>query len=104
MTTNAHRRDHNVQNPVMGNKGYKYKHIIAPLISNHRTGGKKGTGVASVLSVMTLNNKIDYVHWDDFNEFVDRLLDAACRASNNAHDNKILSIIEELREAGLIIN
>jgi len=27
-----------------------------------------------------------------------------CWASHNAHDNEILSIIEELREAGLIIN
>jgi len=56
---------------------------------------------------MALNdNKIDYVHWDDPNEFVDHLwlLDASRRAGNNAHNNKILSIIEELREADLIIN
>ncbi|XP_011869582.1 PREDICTED: uncharacterized protein LOC105562976 [Vollenhovia emeryi] len=55
---------------------------------------------------MTLNNNaIDYVHWDDPNELVDRLrlLDASRRASHNAHDNEMLSIIEELREAGFIV-
>jgi len=56
---------------------------------------------------MTLNdNVIDYVHWDDSNELVDRLrlLEASRQASHNAHDNEMLSIIEELREAGIIIN
>jgi len=56
---------------------------------------------------MILNdNAIDYVHWDDPNELVDRLLllDASHRAGNNAHDNEMLSIIEELRESGLMIN
>jgi len=56
---------------------------------------------------MTLNdNAIDYVHWDDSNELVDhlRLLDASYRAGNNAHDNEMLSIIQEFRKVGLIIN
>ena len=54
---------------------------------------------------MTLNeNKIDYVYWDDTNELVARLrlLEASRQANHNAHDNKILFIIEELCEAGLI--
>ena len=52
------------------------------------------------------DNEIDYVYRDDPNKLVDRLqlLDASRRAGNNAHDNEILSIIEELREARLIIN
>ena len=45
---------------------------------------------------MALNdNAIDYVHWDyDPNELVDhlRLLDASHQASNNVHDNEMLSI------------
>jgi len=56
---------------------------------------------------MTLSeNKIDYVHWDDPNELVDRLrlLEASSQTGHNAHDNEILSIIEELPEADLIIN
>jgi hypothetical protein len=98
--TNAHRRSWSADNPIMGNKGYKYKHIIAPLM-----GKKKGSGVIPSTLKLT-DNKIDYVHWDDPNELVDRLrlLDASRRAGNNAHDNEILSIIEELCEVGLIIN
>jgi len=92
--------------PVMGNKGYKYKHVIAPLIK------KSGAGVlkppfATVPSVMKVTNKkVDYVHWDNSNELVDRLrlLNASRRAGNGAHDNEIQSILEELCEAGLIIN
>jgi len=51
---------------------------------------------------VTLNdNKIDYVHWDNPNELVDclRLLEASRQADHNAHDNEILSIIEEFHEA-----
>jgi len=54
---------------------------------------------------VTLNdNAIDY--WDDSNELVDRmrLLEASHQTSHNAHDNEVLSIIEELHEAGIIIN
>ena len=56
---------------------------------------------------MILNdNKIDYVHWNDPNELVNRLrmLEAPRQTDHNAHDNEILSIIEELHEAGFIIN
>jgi len=49
------------------------------------------------------DNAIDYVHWDELMDRL-RLLDASHRAGNNAHDNEMLSIIEELHEAGLIIN
>ncbi|KYQ47078.1 hypothetical protein ALC60_13905, partial [Trachymyrmex zeteki] len=105
LATNAHRRRHNAEMPVKSNKGHKYKYIIGPLVGAHRTGSTStGSGVPST---MRLNdNKIDYVHWDDPNELVDRLqlLDASRQAGNNAHDNEILSILEELREAGLIIN
>jgi len=48
---------------------------------------KSGKGLAHA---MILNdNAIDFVHWDDPNELVDRLrlLKASHRAGNNAHDN-----------------
>jgi hypothetical protein len=100
LATNAHRRGHSMHNPILGNRGHKYKNIIASLLS----GKKVGKGIPRA---MTLNdNKTDYIHWDDPNELVDRLrlLEASRQAGHNAHDNEILSIIEELREAGLIIN
>jgi len=56
---------------------------------------------------VTLKDKtIDYVHWDDHNELMDhiRLFEASRQAGHNAHNNEILSIIEGLREAGVIIN
>ena len=54
---------------------------------------------------MTLNdNKIDYMHWDDPNEIVERLLEASRKVGHNGHENEILSIIKELREIGLVIN
>ncbi|KAL6265823.1 hypothetical protein P5V15_002643 [Pogonomyrmex californicus] len=108
LTTNAHRRGHSAHNPIKGNRGSKYINIIAPLVSTYGSSGrKKDAGVSNIPTAMKLNdNKIDYVHWDDPNKLVDRLrlLDASHRAGNNAHDNEMLSIIEELREAGIIIN
>ncbi|XP_011858311.1 PREDICTED: uncharacterized protein LOC105555879 [Vollenhovia emeryi] len=104
LTTNAHRRGRSASMPIMGNKGYKYSMIIGLLIRGDK---KKGAGATRVPSTMRVtDNKVDYVHWDDPNELTDRLrlLDSSRLAGNNAHDNEILSIIEELREAGFIIN
>jgi hypothetical protein len=103
LATNAHTRNYGEGERVMGNRGHKYKHIIAPLF---KVESKKKSG-RGLPRAMTLNdNAIDYVHWNDPNELVDRLrlLDASHQAGHNAHDNEMLSIIEELREAGLIIN
>jgi len=59
-----------------------------------------------LLRAMTLNdNAIDYVHWDVPNKLVNRLrFEASRQAGHNAHNNKMLSIIEELCEADIIIN
>ncbi|EZA56770.1 hypothetical protein X777_03235 [Ooceraea biroi] len=103
LVTNAYRRDHSARGQVKSNRGHKYKYIIAPLLSTEPKT-KSGRGLPRA---MTLNdNAIDYVHWDDPNELVERLrlLNASRQAENNSHDNEMLSIIEELREAGLIIN
>ncbi|KYN22502.1 hypothetical protein ALC57_05099 [Trachymyrmex cornetzi] len=109
LTTNAHRRDNNARMPIKSNKGHKYKNIIAPLLVTRSVSGTSiGSGIKTNISsaVRLAENEIDYVHWDDPNELVDRLqlLDTSRRAGNNAHDNEILSIIEKFREAGLIIN
>ena len=34
LATNAHRCSHKADNPILGNKGYKYKNIIATLMSD----------------------------------------------------------------------
>ena len=68
LTTNAHRCESSLSNEVMGNKGYKYENIIAPLM--WEKSKKVGTGIHKRVDLlhMTLNdNKIDYIHWDDPN-------------------------------------
>ncbi|XP_011859191.1 PREDICTED: uncharacterized protein LOC105556710 [Vollenhovia emeryi] len=101
LATNMYKRNYNVKGQKLGTKGYKYNHIITPLVSDEgiktRSKTKSGKGLPRA---MTLNNNAsDYVHWDDPNELVDslRLLDASRRDGHNAHDNEMLSIIEELR-------
>ncbi|KMQ84957.1 hypothetical protein RF55_16813, partial [Lasius niger] len=106
LATNTHKRNYDAQGHLRSNRGYKYKQIIAPLMSIEPKKPKSGRGVSMPRAMTLPNDKIDYVHWDDPNELVDRLrlLDASRQAGHNAHDNEILSIIEELREAGIIIN
>jgi len=71
LATNAYRRGHSARIPVMGNKGYKYKHVIAPLMKKSGAGVLKSP-FATVPSVMKVTNKkVDYVHWNDPNELVD---------------------------------
>ena len=68
---------------------------------NNKLDKRVGKGI--IPRTMTLNdNKINYVHWDDPNELVS-LIEASRQAGHNAHDNEILSIIEEFREADFII-
>lgn len=68
--------------------------IIRPLISQ-----AKGKGMLW----KSLKSR-DIIHWDDVNELVDRLRHIAMstEAGNRVHVNEILSIMEELREAGYI--
>jgi len=80
---------------------------MAPLVSSKRGNVRTGINKRMDLPHMTLNdNKIDNIHWDNPNEIVDRLglLESSRQVGHNNHNNEILSIIEELCEAGLIIN
>jgi len=97
LATNTHRRNYTEHSHLRSNKGYKYRDVIASLLKDESTIGK-GLPRAMTLS----DNAIDYVHWDEPNELMNRmrLLEASRQAGHNAHDNKILSIIE----ADTIIN
>lgn len=80
---------------TVGNKikkgGTKYSSIISKLFPS---GGE--------LSMKLQKNNL--VYWDDPNELVDRLrlLIASKAAGNTSVSNEIISIFEELREAGVI--
>ena len=67
--------------------------FIKPLLNDTKSG-----------SGMNVNG-FKYEHWDDPNELVDRLrlLVSSQMAGHTGHNNEILSIIEELKEANIII-
>lgn len=75
--------------------GSKYKNVIEKLFPSAGAGMKYG-GLKL--------QKHNLVFWDDANELVERLrlLLASQTAGNNSVSNEILSIFEELYEAGLI--
>lgn len=96
LETNAHKRDYKSDGQIKGTKAYKYKNILSKLFKNEKTGR----------GLMKFNDtKPNYVYWDDPNELVDRLrlLISSFTAGHNNHNNEIVSIIEELRENGIIV-
>lgn len=97
IATNAHKVQYKQNARINTNKGHKYKNIISLLFPS------KALGRGHEMTYTT--EKIDYVHWDNPNELVERLklLIASQRAGHTGHTNEIVSIIEELREAGIIV-
>ena len=80
---------------IKANLGQKYRNVIQKLFPP----AKKGRGI------MSLNNKpVEYIYYDDMNELVDRLeiLVREQNAGHSGHNNEIQSILEELKEVGLI--
>ncbi|XP_066581436.1 uncharacterized protein [Prorops nasuta] len=130
LKTNAYRRNRSSEDQIKGSRGSKYKNIISNLITKKSatksttsktlsglSENQSRTRVAKTLpnddndqnqlipSKMLLNNHVkDYVYWDNPNELVDRLklLIASKNAGHTNHDNEIISIIEEMREDGVI--
>lgn len=96
--TNAHKRGYYYENPILGTRDVKYTKVIKGLFA------KKGAGFELKHKFIN-DNKLDYVYWDSPSELVQRLmlLHASQQAGNNSHDNEIISILEELVEAKIII-
>lgn len=96
METNAYKREFKSDGQIKGTRAYKYQKIIGKLLQDDKSG--KG--------LMKLNShKPNYIYWDDPNELVDRLrlIIASQAAGHNNHNNEIVSIVEELREADIIV-
>lgn len=105
--THAHRRNFNPAEQIKGDRSNKYCHIIKRLFSetNKKDSNDKPIKHGGKLpSLKKYRKNTDFVYWDDPNELVERLklLIASRDAGNNNHDNEIISIIEELREAKII--
>lgn len=92
---NVLKRKYNPSGTKQGSRTKKYISIIAPHLRS-----KSGTGLAKQYNA----NAPDWIYWDDPNELVERLMliVASKDAGHTGHDNEILSIMEELREAGYI--
>lgn len=97
--TNAYFRKYDSTKGIQGSKSTKYKKIIKPLI--HKGGG---IFLKDPIFMKLRQDNTDYIYWDDPNELVERLklLVTSQQAGNNNHQNEIISIIEELREANII--
>lgn len=94
--TNAHKKNYDHGSTVRSNSSYKYSKIIKPMIY------KRGQGLHDYLKLDM--NSSNYTYWDDPNELVNRLrlLMSSKSAGHTGHENEIISIIEELREAKII--
>lgn len=107
LDTNAHRRDFDPNKAIKSNKGLKYTNIIRPLfiklVKNYPSTESISEG-AGLPIMKKLNKHVDYVYWDDPNELVERLklLLASSDAGNTGVNNEIISVIEELRECGVL--
>lgn len=100
-TSNAHKKQYKSNEDIRRYNSNKLKHIILPMFE----GKKSGDGLLPPpYKIARKDTTFDYVYWDDPNELVDRLrlLLAEKSAGNSNHSNEIQSIIEELREAGII--
>lgn len=102
--TLLHKRDFKSNTGVMKNQSYKYINIIRKLLTIRKSArSKTGRGISPQIKYS--NNKLDFVYWDNPNELVNRLrlLISSQQAGHTNHNNEIISIIEELREAKIII-
>ncbi|XP_044013770.1 uncharacterized protein LOC122856074 [Aphidius gifuensis] len=103
LNTNAHLRYHNSKNTVKNSASQKYITFILPHMKSTQ---HHGSGLLPTNMIIQSKNQseVNYVYWDNPNELVDRLrlLVASRTAGNPSHDNEIMSIIEELREANII--
>jgi hypothetical protein len=82
------------------------KKLEIPLVDRAlvRITRKQGKGIEPKYMKLENNKKTSFVYWNDVNELVERLrlLVASKSAGHSAHDNEIMSIIEELREERII--
>lgn len=115
--TNAHRQQYLPNSRIVRDEtNPKYTRIIKQLFpleseASAPFGGarkKQGRGLRSLRTdymIHSKNERKTFTYWDDPNELVERLrlLVASQSAGHTSHHNEIMSIIEELREANIIV-
>lgn len=110
LQTNTHHRNYDPKQQIKGNSSKKYRKIIKNLIYNksdevdHSLKNNQSKNISGLGIMEFTSKKPNFIYWDDPNELVDRLrlLISSQSAGHNNHNNEIVSIIEELKEAELI--
>lgn len=91
---------------IKSSKSIKYNTIIKPIVASYQFKTQQywwddigGRGLMKVTNAIP-----NYIYWDNVNELCGRLqlLIASQNSGHTGHENEILSIIEELHEAGII--
>lgn len=115
--TNAHRQQYLPNSRIVrDDTNPKYTKIIKHLFPPESEAGtsfggakkKQGRGLKSLRTDYMIHRKNErktFTYWDDPNELVERLrlLVASQSAGHTSHHNEIMSIVEELREADIIV-
>lgn len=114
--TNAHKRQNDVIKQIKSSKGYKYNNIIRKLFpsSHHKSTTsmligepltRKRFKTTEGMGLMRVTDNTNYVYWNSGDELVERLkvLIASQQVGNSNHQNEVFSIIEELKESGIIL-
>lgn len=102
--TNAAYKNYDVTSGFNQSKTKKYIEVIKPLLHRRMTTrSMKGSGIIPNKKIYTGEN-VDYIYWNKPKELIDRLklLWSSKMAGHSGHENEILSIIDELREEGII--
>lgn len=106
--TNAPYQQYDIRKGLNVSRTRKFPFIanLTPSPHSLRKQIKKGSGISKKISQYKEFNKnpIDYTYWNSVQELIERLrlLWSSKMAGNTGVDNEILSIIEELREEGVI--
>lgn len=92
--TSAHKRNYDPKQQIDGNAGRKYLGVIKPMFF-------QGRGMETL---QLTNKRVEYIPWNNPNKLVDRLrvLIASQQAGHGGHDNEIIYLIDELRNAHYI--
>lgn len=104
LATNAHRVDYLPKGKIKSNKSIKYKKIISTLFPPRAPRSYMDWSGSGIVMKEYKKDKPAYIYWNDPNELCERLklLIASQSAGNTGNNNEIISIFEELQEAGII--
>lgn len=102
--TSAHRRNYKKNMQINGNKSRKYSNIIREMFKSESKSCGTGMRIPKMMKLENILENTNLIYWDNCNELVERLqlIIGSKMAGNTSHNNEIIAIIDELREAKII--